>query len=91
VSLEDLQIWKTAAHYHLIHALVILAISLAESARSRERRRALKLMCFGTLVFAGTLYGMVLGGPRWLGAITPIGGASLILGWLALLAAPTQT
>ena len=37
----------------------------------------------GPLILAGTLYAMVLGGPRWLGAITPLGGTALILGWIA--------
>ena len=88
VSPEDLEIWRTGAHYQLVHALVILAVSLAPWAQSKERGRALKLLVFGSLVFAGTLYAMVLGGPRILGAITPIGGLSLILGWLALLIRP---
>ena len=40
----------------------------------------------GGAVFAGTLYLMALGGPRWLGAVTPLGGAALIAGWLCLAA-----
>ena len=43
------------------------------------------LFVFGIVVFSGTVYALGLGGPRWLGAITPIGGVSFILGW-ALLA-----
>ena len=35
----------------------------------------------GATVFAGTLYAMALGAPRWLGAITPIGGVGLLIGW----------
>jgi uncharacterized membrane protein YgdD (TMEM256/DUF423 family) len=42
------------------------------------------LFTAGIVIFAGTLYAMALGGPRWLGAVTPIGGVSLIVGWLAL-------
>ena len=38
----------------------------------------------GALVFSGTLYAMALGGPRWLGAITPLGGSLLIAGWIGL-------
>jgi uncharacterized membrane protein YgdD (TMEM256/DUF423 family) len=42
--------------------------------------------CFviGAAIFALTLYAMAIGAPRWLGAITPIGGAMLIGGWLWL-------
>ena len=36
------------------------------------------------MIFAGTLYLMALGGPRWLGAVTPIGGSLMILGWIVL-------
>jgi len=38
----------------------------------------------GSLVFSGCLYTMVLGGPKFLGAIVPIGGAVMIFGWAAL-------
>ena len=38
----------------------------------------------GGALFAGTLYLMALGAPRWLGAVTPVGGAMLIVGWLWL-------
>ena len=38
-------------------------------------------MVVGAVIFAGTLYAMALGAPRWFGAITPIGGVSLLAGW----------
>jgi len=41
-------------------------------------------LLIGSLIFSGCLYAMVLGGPRWLGAVVPIGGSLLILGWVAL-------
>jgi uncharacterized membrane protein YgdD (TMEM256/DUF423 family) len=42
--------------------------------------------CFaiGTLLFSGSLYGLALDGPKWLGPITPLGGLSLMIGWLLL-------
>ena len=42
------------------------------------------LFLAGALVFAATLYAMGLGGPRWLGAVTPVGGVLMIAGWAAL-------
>jgi len=39
----------------------------------------------GIVLFSGSLYLLVLTGPRWLGAITPIGGVAFLVGW-ALLA-----
>ncbi|HUL75644.1 MAG TPA: DUF423 domain-containing protein, partial [Vicinamibacteria bacterium] len=38
----------------------------------------------GSALFSGTLYAMALGAPRWLGAVTPIGGLGMMLGWLLL-------
>ncbi|MGF1469491.1 MAG: DUF423 domain-containing protein [Sandaracinaceae bacterium] len=79
------RLWETAAHYHLTHAL---ALGLAAWLMSRGDGLASRVAGFafllGTLVFSGTVYALALGAPRWLGAITPIGGLSLILGWVAL-------
>ena len=86
VSGRDLEIWQTGAHYQQLHAAVLVAVGLA--ARSTGRSRALAaastLLTLGVLVFAGTLYAMVLGGPRILGAVTPLGGLCLMGGWAAL-------
>jgi len=77
--------WETGAHYHLAHAL---ACGLAAWVHDRRPSRAASaaVICFviGVTVFAGTLYAMALGAPRWLGAITPLGGLSLMAGWISL-------
>lgn len=67
---------KTGGHYQLIHAVAALA------ALKLEMRGPAWLFVAGGAIFAGTLYLMALGSPRWFGAITPIGGALLIAGWL---------
>jgi uncharacterized membrane protein YgdD (TMEM256/DUF423 family) len=79
---EDLEIWQTAVHYQGLHALALVLFGIAQQVRPA---RCIGGWCFlvGSAIFAGTLYGLALGGPRWLGAITPLGGALLILGWLA--------
>ena len=66
---------KTGGSYQLIHAIAALVIV------ERTRGGAWALLG-GSLIFAGTLYLMALGFPRWLGAITPIGGAVMIGAWL---------
>lgn len=73
--------WETAAHYQLVHGVLIVAMGTLP----RRRRAAPALIAVGVVIFSGTLYAMALGAPRWLGAITPIGGVSLMLGWAALL------
>lgn len=70
---------QTGAHYQLIHAVA----ALCALALPRGRFAAL-LFILGGAIFAGTLYAMALGGPVWLGAVTPIGGSALIAGWIIL-------
>jgi uncharacterized membrane protein YgdD (TMEM256/DUF423 family) len=50
-------------------------------------RAAGALLLAGIALFSGSLYALALGAPRALGALTPLGGISLILGWLALVVA----
>jgi len=69
---------RTGGQYQLIHAVAALV------ALRLEARGAGWLFVAGGAVFAGTLYAMALGAPRWLGAVTPLGGAALIAGWLWL-------
>jgi uncharacterized membrane protein YgdD (TMEM256/DUF423 family) len=75
--------WETAAHYHLMHALALGLVAFV-IARAPAARFAGLAFAVGTLLFAGSLYVMALGGPRWLGAITPLGGLSLLVGWAIL-------
>jgi uncharacterized membrane protein YgdD (TMEM256/DUF423 family) len=83
LTAKELDWWRTAQEYQVWHALGLVLLGLLES---QGRRLALSgwLFVVGTLVFSGTLYAMSLGGPTWLGAVTPIGGASFIAGWIAL-------
>ncbi|MGB2073827.1 MAG: DUF423 domain-containing protein, partial [Henriciella sp.] len=39
------------------------------------------IMIIGAAVFASTLYAMSLGAPSWFGAITPLGGLGMLIGW----------
>ena len=74
--------WQTAVQYQMWHALALVALGLAGSAWSRVPAW---LLGAGAAIFSGTLYAMALGAPRWLGAVTPLGGLAMIAGW-ALLA-----
>jgi uncharacterized membrane protein YgdD (TMEM256/DUF423 family) len=42
------------------------------------------LLWIGIVIFAGSLYTLVLSQQRILGAITPLGGLSLISAWMLL-------
>ena len=74
--------WETATLYLLVHAALATALSATDSARFGL---AAMVLLIGALVFAATLYAMALGAPRWLGAITPLGGLGMLVGW-ALIA-----
>lgn len=75
--------WQTAAQYHVAHALALglVALLVAQAPRARYAGVAFVL---GTLLFSGSLYAMALGGPRWLGAVTPLGGLGFLTGWAIL-------
>ena len=81
-----LAIYQTAVQYHFWHALGLLAIGIL--ALHLPSSAALKwsgwLMLAGLLMFSGSLYLLALTGARWLGAITPLGGAAFILSWILL-------
>src|SRR5581483_9733158 len=75
---------QTGAQYQMIHALAAFACFSLWRIGAGSAQLAAWLFLAGALVFAGTLYLMALGGPRMLGAVTPIGGALMIAGWAVL-------
>ena len=70
--------WQTATLYLLVHAALATCLSAVNSERFGT---AAVVLVVGALVFAATLYAMALGAPRWLGAITPLGGLGMLAGW----------
>ncbi len=77
--------FETAARYHMYHAIALVLVGLLAAGGSN---RALDVAgwCFlaGILIFSGLCYALSLGGPKYLGAIVPIGGVAFIVGWIAL-------
>ncbi|MDH5676059.1 MAG: DUF423 domain-containing protein [Myxococcales bacterium] len=77
--------WQTASHYHLTHALALgLCAYLAQQKPGAAANLSGQALLVGIVIFCGSLYAMTLGAPRWFGAITPIGGLALMLGWAAV-------
>ena len=84
-----MQAWETGSRYHLLHAVALVGVAAwvqaaATSPAARLMFWAARLWCIGVLLFSGSLYWLALGGPRWLGPITPFGGVALMAGWLLL-------
>ena len=83
VNAQQLEWWHTGTLYWFIHALGLLLIAILTRLNYASATSAW-LIQIGVLIFTGSLYAMTLGAPRWFGAITPIGGTLMIVGWLWL-------
>ena len=82
IGADALGWWETAVEYQMWHALAVVGLGLSGAPRWRLPAW---LMAGGVLVFSSTLLALALGAPKWLGAMTPLGGVAMIFGW-ALLA-----
>lgn len=86
--------WETAADYHLFHAVALLgaaggirALESSGGAGVKALGWAARCWSVGIGLFSGSLYLLALGGPRWLGPVTPLGGVALMAGWACVIAA----
>lgn len=82
LSADALATFETGVRYHMYHALALLAVAWA----ARQWPHALWsvsgwLFLAGIVLFSGSLYALSLGAPRWLGAVTPVGGTAFLAGW----------
>ena len=86
---ELLAVFETGVRYQVYHALALLFVALVAEKRPADRLLTAGgwLLVVGTLLFSGSLYVLALGGVRWLGAITPVGGTAFIIGWFCLTVA----
>ena len=83
LSPADLDIYEKAVRYQMYHAFGLLFCGVT-AAKLRRPRLVAHSFLWGTVIFSGSLYLLVLTGVRKFGMITPIGGLLMILGWLAL-------
>jgi uncharacterized membrane protein YgdD (TMEM256/DUF423 family) len=82
-----LAIFDTAIRYQMLHALALVFIGLALEHRSTICwRLAAWAFLVGIILFCGLLKVLTFADPswKWLGAIVPLGGASMIAGWIAV-------
>ena len=86
LSPEMLAVFETAARYQMYHALALLAVALTINHTGDARLLDIAGWAFvaGILLFSGSLYALALSGVSTLGAITPIGGLALLVGWACL-------
>ncbi len=85
LSQDMLTTFEVGVRYHMYHALALLAVAWAATRWPGPAvTTAGWLFLAGTVLFSGSLYALSFTGQRWLGAITPLGGAGFLLGWLFL-------
>jgi uncharacterized membrane protein YgdD (TMEM256/DUF423 family) len=94
LSPAQLETWQTAVSYQLIHALALLAVFFMARhsiLAGVDISLAVKIsgwaFLIGVLLFSGSLYALCFGGGALFGPITPLGGVSFIVGWIALAVA----
>jgi len=75
---NHLDYWRTALFYQWFHALALLAVGQARTAR----RGTVICWLVGVVLFSGSLYILALdSSQKWAGPLTPLGGLILIAGW----------
>ncbi|MDF2459370.1 MAG: conserved rane protein of unknown function [Nitrospira sp.] len=80
-----LAVFETAARYQMYHALGLCLVSSADGRYPTLNGTAVGwLFTMGILLFSGSLYALSLMGIPWLGALTPLGGAAFLIGWILL-------
>ena len=84
LSDRALEIFDIGTRYQMYHALALLlvALLLLQSAATQSLLIAAGIaFIVGVLIFSGSLYALSLTGVTWLGAIAPLGGVALMVGW----------
>ncbi len=89
---QSLEVFEIAARYQMIHALALFMLALTVDDRTvRLKRAAGVAFLSGILLFSGSLYAISLTSQRGLGAITPLGGVALLIGWALLFIGACQS
>lgn len=87
LSERALQIFETAARYQMYHAIALLLVALLLSRADFPQPTLVAAgwaFIIGVAIFSGSLYALSLTDVKVLGAITPLGGAAFIAGWVCL-------
>ena len=90
ISERSLEIFDTGARYQMYHALALLLVAMLMSSLDSPPTTLLVsgwLFIIGVVIFSGSLYAISLTGIKSLGAVAPLGGLALMLGWAALAVA----
>jgi len=82
----QLDSWKTAVFYQLVHAVALLALAGWRDSHGGPNTKVAFCWTVGVILFSGSLYWLALGGPiKLLWPVTPLGGLALLAGWGMLI------
>ena len=82
LSPDLLAVFETAVRYQMYHAFALLIVGGAcEQFPQASLTPAGWLFAIGIVLFSGSLYALAFTGIAELGAITPLGGVGLLVGW----------
>jgi uncharacterized membrane protein YgdD (TMEM256/DUF423 family) len=89
---DTLNAFETGVRYQFYHVIALLVVALVGGSiwESKWCARAAYAWCAGIVLFSGSLYALTLTGITALGAITPLGGVSFVIGWALLFVASSQ-
>ncbi len=83
ISIERVDTFDTSVSYQFYHVFFLLILALCyDLFNERFMRYAFYCCMMGLILFCGSLYLLCLTNNTFFGAITPIGGVSLIFGWI---------
>ena len=87
LAAEQLAVFQTGVQYQMYHALALIGVGVW--LKMQPGRGLLTsagwLFVVGIVLFSGSLYILTLSGQRKFGAITPLGGLAMMVGWLLVL------
>lgn len=86
LATEQLAVFQTGVQYQMYHALALLGTGIWLNIQPTRGLLNIAgwLFIVGIILFSGSLYALTLSGMRKLGAITPLGGLAMIVGWLLI-------
>ena len=85
---KSLATFQTGVQSQFMHSLALILVGILAMQFSDEHQKKIQrpgwFFLVGIVLFSGSLYSLALGGPRWLGPVTPLGGLSFMIGWVLL-------
>jgi len=85
---KSLATFEKGVEYQFMHSLALILVGIMVAQVADEHRKKVArsgwLFIVGIMLFSGSLYSLALGGPRWMGPVTPLGGLCFISGWFLL-------